>query len=68
MLMTEVDLTIKAHTGLFRGSTHPPSGSIISYQAIHSVYLHSGGLCVPTGADMPVVESLGVISWRGPSV
>lgn len=65
--MTEVDLTVKHHTGLFHGSTRPPSGSIISYQAIHSVYLHSGGLCAPTGAVMPVAESLGVISRRRPS-
>lgn len=31
VLMTEVDLTVKHHTGLFHGSTRPPSGSIISY-------------------------------------
>lgn len=67
MLMTKVDLTVKHHTGLFHGCTRPPSGSIISYQAIHSVYLHSGGLCAPTGADTPVAESLGVISQRRPS-
>lgn len=65
--MSEVDLTAKHHTGLFHGSTCSPSGSIISYQAIHSVYLHSGGLCAPTGAVRPVAESLRVISQRRPS-
>lgn len=64
--MTEIDLTVKHHTGLFHGSTHPPNGGIISYQAIRFVYLHSGGLCAPTGADTPVAESLGVILWRRP--
>lgn len=67
VLMTEIDLTAKHHTGLFHGSTRPPNGSIISYQAIHFVYLHSGGVCAPTSADTPVAESLGVISWRRPS-
>lgn len=67
VLITDVDLTVKHHTCLFHGSTRPPSGSIISYQAIHSVYLHSGGLCAPTGAVTPVAESLGVISRRRPS-
>lgn len=52
------------------GFTCPPSGSIISYQGMRSVCLHSVGLCVcaATGANLPVAASPEAGSWRRPSV
>lgn len=50
--MTEVYLSIRPNTGMCMALHILPTG--VSYQGMHSVYLHSVRLCALTGGDMSV--------------